>query len=139
MISPKRLKLTHLSRTIFITARKRSLRRLRFYTCLSFFSRGGLSFSACRDTNPLGADTTWIRPLGSRHPPEADTPQADTHPKQTPPIADTPPPQSSACWEIRAITGRYASYWNAYLFSTKFCTSQKVLTIPYLDRSVYVY
>ena len=99
------------------------------------FKRGSLS--ACRDTNPLGADTPRIRPLGSRHPPGADTPQADTHHGQTPPRADTP--QSSACWEIRAITGRYASYWNAYLFSTKFCTSQKVLTIPYLDRSVYVY
>ena len=26
-----------------------------------------------------------------------------------------PPPPSSACWEIRATSGRYASYWNAYL------------------------
>ena len=25
-------------------------------------------------------------------------------------------PQRSACWEIRATSGRYASYWNAYLF-----------------------
>ena len=33
--------------------------------------------------------------------------------------ADTPlgrhPPGSSACWEIWATSGRYASYWNAYL------------------------
>ena len=27
------------------------------------------------------------------------------------------PPVSSACWEIRATSGRYASYWNAFLFS----------------------
>ena len=26
------------------------------------------------------------------------------------------PPPSSACWEIRATSGRYASYWNAFLF-----------------------
>ena len=29
--------------------------------------------------------------------------------------ADTPPPRSSACWEIWATSGQYASYWNAYL------------------------
>ena len=27
------------------------------------------------------------------------------------------PPRSNACWEIRATSGRYASYWNAFLFS----------------------
>ena len=27
------------------------------------------------------------------------------------------PPGSSACWEIRATSGRYVSYWNAFLFS----------------------
>ena len=27
------------------------------------------------------------------------------------------PPGSSACWEIRATSGRYACYWNAFLFS----------------------
>ena len=31
---------------------------------------------------------------------------------------------SSACWEIRATSGRYASYWNAYLF---FITSEALL------------
>ena len=38
----------------------------------------------------------------------------------TPLQAGTPPkvhsPWSSACWEIRATSGRYASYWNAFLF-----------------------
>ena len=28
-------------------------------------------------------------------------------------------PQSSACWEIWATSGRYASYWNAFLFSMR--------------------
>ena len=40
-----------------ITACKRSLRRLCFYTCLSFCSQGGVCFSACWDTSPPGADT----------------------------------------------------------------------------------
>ena len=31
------------------------------------------------------------------------------------PSAGTPP-GSSACWEIRATSGRYASHWNAFLF-----------------------
>ena len=86
---------------------------------------------------PLGADTPWP---GSRHPPAAGTPWeqtppgADIPPEQTPPRADTPPEQTSPradtpleqtpqpeqtppAWrEIRAISGRYASYWNAYLW-----------------------
>ena len=28
-------------------------------------------------------------------------------------------PARSACWEIRATSGRYASYWNAYLFLSR--------------------
>ena len=31
------------------------------------------------------------------------------------PREDTPPSRC-ACWEMRATIGRYASYWNAYLF-----------------------
>ena len=41
------------------------------------------------------------------------TPGADP-PDQAPPGSDTP--QRSACWEIQATSGRYASYWNAVLF-----------------------
>ena len=37
-------------------------------------------------------------------PPGRYTPQAGT------------PPGSGACWEIRATSGRYVSYWNAFLF-----------------------
>ena len=29
-------------------------------------------------------------------------------------------PGISACWEIRATSGRYASYWNAFLFGIFF-------------------
>ena len=73
--------------------------------------------------HPLGADT---------HPPGADTPlgadpmeqtplRADTPQEQTPPPgADTPresrPPPKKADYCIRSTSGRYASYWNAFLF-----------------------
>ena len=48
--------------------------------------------------------------------PEAGTPGADPlqEQRQASPLgADPPSPQRSACWEIRATSGRYASYWNA--------------------------
>ena len=58
------------------------------------FTGGGRScLSACWETRPPTP--------GSRHPPRADTPQEH--------------PLRSACWEIRPTSGRYASYWNAYL------------------------
>ena len=33
------------------------------------------------------------------------------------PLGQVHPPRSSACWEIRATSRRYASYWNAFLLS----------------------
>ena len=93
-------------RMIF-TARKRSLQRLCFYTCLSFCSQGGLPHCMLRYHTP-GADT----------PQEADPPVADTPPppEQTPPTpgADTPPCAVHA-WRYGPTSGRYASYWNAIL------------------------
>ena len=64
---------------------------------------------------PLGADPqsrhlpgTDIpreqKPPRSRHPPRSRSPQSRHLPG-----VDTP--QSSACWEIRATSGQYASYW----------------------------
>ena len=66
-------------------------------------------------------------------PPWAGTPRAGIPPWQVHPLAGTPPwagtpplwqvhppgqvqpPGSSACWEMRATSGRYTSYWNAFL------------------------
>ena len=62
---------------------------------------------------PQGADTSQ-----SRHPLGADTPQSrhppeQTPPNQTPPLgADTPPEADSG---LQSTSGRYASYWNAFL------------------------
>ena len=58
-------------------------------------------------------------PPGSRpsqdqtHPPRADTPQEQTPPQTRHP---PPPPREADC-SIRLTSGRYASYWNAFLFS----------------------
>ena len=51
-------------------------------------------------------------PPGTRHPPPGTRPPWDhtPPPDQTPP-GTIPPP------EIRSTSGRYASYWNAFLFS----------------------
>ena len=60
---------------------------------------------------------------GSRHPPLEQTPPWEQTPpqsrhnplEQTPPWEQTPPPQEAGSG-IRSISGRYASYWNAFLF-----------------------
>ena len=49
-------------------------------------------------------------PPGPGTPPGPDTPQS-RHP---PPGANTPPPEADS--GIRSTSGRYASYWNAFLF-----------------------
>ena len=61
---------------------------------------------------PPGADTPLEQtPPRSRHPPGADTPRADTTPEQT------PPPEADS--GIRSTSGRYASYWDAFLLCWK--------------------
>ena len=68
------------------------------------------------------ADTLGRHPPG-RHPPEQTPPPSRSRHhspwEQTPspPGADTPP-WSSACWEIRATSRQYASYWNGYLLNS---------------------
>ena len=70
---------------------------------------------------PDQADPPLALPPGpGRHPPRTrQTPppwdQADTPPDQ----AD-PPPRREADSSIRPTSGRYASYWNAFLFSVRF-------------------
>ena len=100
----------------------------------------GVCLSACWDIPPgpgrppktrppPGADTPQTRQTppeqtppgpgrypGSRHPPDqADPPRADTPLKQTSPATRQTPPRE-ADFSIRSTRGRYASYWNAFLF-----------------------
>ena len=90
--------------------------------------RGGVSLSACWDTLPPQSDQRVCIPTFTEaHTPWADTPQADP-PVRPPPWADTPwetppgrhplgrhpPPPDGHC------SGRYATYWNAFLYSCSF-------------------
>ena len=58
----------------------------------------------------LGASPGQVHLPRTRYTPWAGTPPGTRYTPQ----AGTPP--SSACWEIRATSGRYASYWNAFLY-----------------------
>ena len=80
-----------------VTACKQSLRRLCFYTCLSvILFKGGMSASVHAGIHtPLGRHA----PLGQTPPPGRPAPQCM--------LGDT------------GNKGRYASYWNAYLFSIR--------------------
>ena len=107
------------------------LRRLCFYRHLSVHRGVGVSASVHagiphppqeadppeadtppQEQTPPTADTPQEQtPPKSRHPPEADTPQEQTPPRSRHPLKSRhPPPRYGHC------CGRYASYWNAFLF-----------------------
>ena len=52
-------------------------------------------------------------PPGRETPPQGDTPLARRPPPPPPPGRETPPPG------IRSMNGRYASYWNTFLFQVQ--------------------
>ena len=94
---------------------------------------GGVCLSPCWDTTPPGTrHTPWSRhpppgpdtPPWSRHHPRDDqTPPWPDPPEQTPPWNQTPlsrdPPSPPPPPPTRYghCCGRYASYWNAFLFN----------------------
>ena len=85
-----------------------------------------------RSRHPLGADAPEQTLPGSRHPPEQiPPPRADPPwsrqplPEQSPPQEQTPSPLGAdtpreADSGIRSTSGRYASYWNAFLLVNRF-------------------
>ena len=82
--------------------------------------------------HPPGTDTPPTRhppdetPPGSRPPWEQPSPLGADPPHQTPPPGADPPPREADS-SIRSTSGRYASYWNAFLFvnSVAFCFRQE--------------
>ena len=70
-------------------------------------------------------DTTSPPPM-SRHPPSRHPP-----PEQAPPRAGTP--------GIQSMSGRYASYWNAFLFSDAKVISDHNYITRYLNLKIYTY
>ena len=119
--------LTHLHTEykLIFTARKRSLRRLCFYTCLSVHRGEYLGrHPSWADTPLTGTPPGQVHPWAGTPTPWAGTPnspQAGTPPGRYTPLGGYTPRQvhpswSSACWEIRATSRWYASYWNAFFF-----------------------
>ena len=119
---------------LIFTARKRSLRRLCFYRCLSVHG-GGME-------NPPGWRTPWMEippdgepPLDGGTPPDGEPPRMENPPGWRtpldggPPRMETPPDGEPPGWRTprwrnppsygeppsRSMCGRYASYWNAFL------------------------
>ena len=95
--------------------------------CDSVHGGGGFCLSACWDTTPPRADPPGSRPpQGADQPPYGSRPpfSGSRPPRPDPPGADTPPgvnppgpaPPGEADSGIRSTSGRYASYWNAFLF-----------------------
>ena len=82
-----------------------------------------------------GASKTRYTP-SNKYPPGPGTPPRTRYPPgtgihplgpDTSPGPGTPslPAESSACWEIRATSGRYVPYWNAFLLSLNSANSVK--------------
>ena len=76
-------------------------------------------------------------PLGPDPPLDQAPPSPGTPSDQTPSGPGTPQsrhtPVRSACWEIRSTSGRYASYWNAFLLTIFLTTlpSTLILMVPF--------
>ena len=69
-------------------------------------------------------------------PPGPDPPGPDTPPGPEPPRDQTPPPPRAADSGIRSTSGRYTSYWNAFLLTWKFPHGSSLLTVDHADLSI---
>ena len=85
-----------------ITGRNEVVAKVMFLHLSVILFTGGVCLSACWDT------TSRIR-----YPPGAATPPP---PKQTPPRSRPPTEADSGIW---SMSGRYASYWNAFLYNVR--------------------
>ena len=91
---------------------QRSWGKVIFSQASVILSTGGSTWAGTPPGTRYNPPRTRYTPPGTRY-----TPWDQVH---TPvPPDQTPPPPSSACREIRATSGRYASYWIAFLFITK--------------------
>ena len=86
---------------VVITGRNEVVAKVMFLLVSVILLTGGGGMSEADP--PPGADTPRVRPPRSRHTPREQTPPGT---KYTPPEADS---------GIRSTSGRYASYWNAFL------------------------
>ena len=104
-----------------ITGRNEVVAKVMFlHVSVILFTGGGLQRTPLRhqaDTPPDLADPPAGRPPSRENPPD----QADHPGRENPPGTGRPPrqgeptPREEDC-SIRSMSGRYASYWNAFLF-----------------------
>ena len=115
-----------------ITVRKRSWGKVMFsQACVKNSVHGGEVY-----TSPPRADTLPGRhPMGIHPPPQADTSQSRHLPRQTPPWPSTSLGRHLLPGQTLPLAdgyccGRYASYWNAFLFefATSCVRDQSVIT-----------
>ena len=120
---------------IIITSRNEVVAKVTFLHLSAILFTGGGCLPQCmlgyhppgsrhpQSRHPPGADPPEQTPLG------ADTPQGQTPPRSRPPPEQTPPgsrhpleqtPPQEADSDIQSMSGRYASYWNAFLFCINF-------------------
>ena len=110
---------------ITFTAHKRSLGQGNIFrsVCQEFCPHGEGEY-LCRYTPRDQVHPPWdqVHPPGPGTPPRTRYTPLHLQGPGTPPSQTryTPPPGSSACREIRATSGRYASYWNAFLLKIEF-------------------
>ena len=116
--------------TLFITGYE-VVAKVMFLLVSVILLTGGVCLSACWDTPR------------SRHPPKQTPPPWSRHSVNrgvclsvcwdtTPPLEQTPPFPWEADSGIRSMSGRYASYWNAFLYFICFssiCADVKVSEI----------
>ena len=136
----------HVSRHLLLSTTK--LRRLCFYTCLSFCSQGGGLPQCMLGYHPPDQARPWTRHTPTRHtpqtrylphradtspppprtrhhpsdkaPPRPGTPQSRHPPRPGPPPREQTPARSRHPPADGYCCGRYASYWNAFLFVIDF-------------------
>ena len=121
----------------YFTARKRSLRRLCFCTCLSVSHsvHRGVSVPQCSSPRQTRPGQTHPHPRAAPPPPRQIPPRS-RHPSRSrhPPWEQTPPHQEqssslfSACWEIRAtISHRLVTITQLFMDQSEVSTLLVVL------------
>ena len=115
-------------RMVIITSRNEVVAKVIFLHLFVILFTGGSASVYAGIPTPPGAAPPGADTPRSRHLPGPDTPPPSSHPlEQTPPRPDaTPPgpdtlpgadPPRSRHPGVWSMSGRYASYWNAFLYS----------------------
>ena len=104
------------------TCRKRSCPMRTLLLPATKLRQGNVFTPVCHSVHGGGvADSPQSRPPWEQTPPREQTPPVNRNPPRNRHPPGSRPPLCSACWEIRATSGRDASYWNAYLAYFYFC------------------